>query len=172
MEAGGKLLPEDSFEVLGDGSSGSSSSGGCGSNGSKALAGPAKGRQHRAEARPALLSGWQVFVLGSGALKDSCTSLVKAAGGAVVARLPPASFASQQQQAQEEGGKRSDVAGQSGGERKLLVLMPEGAAAGSGGGSKGQLAHAEALGVPVLGQKWLMDSVSHMQLLPMEGFRA
>jgi hypothetical protein len=56
--------------------------------------------------------------------------------------------------------------------------MPEGAAAGSGGGgsnagsSKGQVAHAEALGVPVLGQKWLMDSVSHMQLLPMEGFKA
>lgn len=35
--------------------------------------------------------------------------------------------------------------------------------------SKGQLAHAAVLGVPVLGQKRLMHCVSYMQLLPMEG---
>ena len=55
-----------------------------------------------------------------------------------------------------------------------VVLLPEGAVAAGGGGggsSKGQLANEEALWVPVLGQKLLMDSVSHMQLLPMEGFR-
>jgi hypothetical protein len=70
-------------------------------------------------------------------------------------------------------GSASEPEGQ-GGVRggKMLALVPKGAGGGiGGGGSKGQLAHAEALGVPVLGQKWLMDCVSHMQLLPMEGCR-
>lgn len=183
LQAGGQLLPEEQYEVQGhDGNSSS----GCGSNGSssggKALPGPAKGRQHKAEGREPLLSGWQVFVLGSGAVKESCTGLVKAAGGSVVARLPPAPFASQQQaQTQQQDanaiGGKADEAGESKSDRKLLVLLPEAAAGsnggsgGGGGSSKGQLAHAQALGVPVLGQKWLMDSVSQMQLLPMDAFR-
>jgi hypothetical protein len=177
LEAGGQLLPEEPFEVLGDGSSSGSNGGGCsgsngGSSGAKApQGGPAKGRQHKAQGLEPLLAGWQVFVLGSGAVKESCTSLVKAAGGAVVARLPPAPFASQQQ-GQLGVGSAGEPEGQSGvSVGKMLALLPEGASGSGGGGSKGQLAHAEALGVPVLGQKWLMDCVSHMQLLPMEGFR-
>lgn len=178
LGAGGQLLPEEPFEVLGDGSSSGSNGGGCGSSiggssGAQApQGGPAKGRQHKAQGLEPLLAGWQVFVLGSGAVKESCTSLVKAAGGAVVARLPPAPFASQQQGQVGSAGEAEGQGGVSGG--RLLAILPEGASGGggsNGGGSKGQLAHAEALGVPVLGQKWLMDCVSHMQLLPMEGFR-
>lgn len=170
LEAGRTLLPEEPFEVQGDGSSGSN---GCsGSSGGRA--GPAKGRQHRAEGRAPLLSGWQVFVCGSGAVRESCARLVRAAGGSIVARLPPAPLASQQQQQQE--GERAAADGAVGGPAatRLLVLLPEAGVAGSSGGSgssKGQVAHAEALGVPVLGQKWLTDSVSCMQLLPMDDFR-
>lgn len=172
LEAGGTLLPEEPFEVQGDGSSGSNG-GGC-SGGSGGRAGPAKGRQHRAEGKAPLLSGWQVFVCGSGAVRESCAGLVRSAGGSIVARLPPAPLASQQQQ-QQEGERAADGTVGGPAATRLLVLLPEpaGAAAGSSGGSssKGQMAHAEALGVPVLGQKWLTDSVSCMQLLPMDGFR-
>jgi hypothetical protein len=172
LEAGAQLLPEEPYEVLGDGSSSNGSNGGgCGGRSSAKApqGGPAKGRQHKAQGLEPLLAGWQVFVLGSGAVKESCTSLVKAAGGAVVARLPPAPFPSQQQ-GQLGVGSAGEPEGQGGvSVGKMLALLPEGAS--GGGGSKGQLAHAEALGVPVLGQKWLMDCVSHMQLLPMEGFR-
>lgn len=184
--SGGRLAPEEPYEVAGDGSSGGSNAGagggGCsGSNGTKAANAPAKGRQYKAEGRPPLLSGWQVFCLGSGALKESCSSLVKAAGGAVVARLPPVAASppgsGSQQQQQQLGDADGGGGGGGGGEHmhQLLVLMPEGGGGAGGamssGSQKGQLAHAQALGVPVLGQKWLMDCVSHMELLPMDGYR-
>lgn len=91
-----------------------------------------------------------------------------------MARLPPVGSASQQQtqtQTQQTQTQHGAAAG-AGGVQQLLVLMPEGASSGSSGSTnKGQLAHAQALGVPVLSQKWLMDCVSSMQLLPMEGFK-
>lgn len=180
-QAGGALLPEEPFEVLGDGSSGSNG-GGCGGSDAggtaakAAMGGPAKGRQAKAEGRAPLLSGWRVFVLGSGPVKDSCVTLVKAAGGSVAARLPPALLTSQQQTQQQQQQTPESPVG-TGDEGQMLVLVPEGsaAAAGSSGGcsgsSKGQKGHAEALGLPVLRQKWLMDCVSHMELLPIDGYR-
>jgi hypothetical protein len=144
--AGGPaLLPEGQFEVAGDGSS-------VGGSGAGA---PARGRQRKAAGEQPLLSGRQVFVAGGGSAKESCMSLVKAAGATVAVRLPPAAAAT----VQDAGGDA--------GQPLLLVLVPEGGCAGSGGGGKGgTLAHARALGLPVLRAAWLMDSVSCMALLP------
>lgn len=97
-------------------------------------------------------------------------TLVKAAGGSILHRLPPATAADDSVAAKQ----------------KPLVIAPDSSAASSsnkgqhgtgaaaadvgGMGGKAQVQHAVAMGLPVVGQRWLVDSISSMQLLPTEGF--
>jgi hypothetical protein len=162
------LQPESRYEVAGDGSSSGRSgrppgAAGDGERGGAAsgVGAPQRGRQRKAAGAAPLLAGQAVFVLGAAGARDSCVSLVRAAGGTVAVRLPPS--ASQEQGRIEGGGAEPPG---------LLALVPEGALQGDGhgGSSKSQLAHAAAVGVPVLSAKWLTDSVSCLQLLPRDGY--
>jgi hypothetical protein len=42
---------------------------------------------------------------------------------------------------------------------------------GLSGASKSQLLHAQHMGLVVLTQRWLADSISSMKLLPLQGYR-
>lgn len=67
-----------------------------------------------------------------------------------------------QQQTQEQGVATAAVAGG-------VQVNAEGL--GLSGVSKAQLQHAQQMGLLVLGQRWLMDSVSSMQLLPVQAYQ-
>jgi hypothetical protein len=132
-----------------------------------------------------------VAAAGAGGAKESCAQLVKAAGGTLASRLPPATADTA---AATAAGDSGDVLAAAAGQP--IVLVPEAAAGAAGSCSKGQqqqqtqergaaecagqsltgasrsqVLHAQQAGLLVLTQRWLADSVSSMQLLPLQGYR-
>lgn len=176
LQASLQLLPEGDYEVLGDGS---------GAAGGPARGRHCKLQQQApllagyrvlvaGELQAVAAHGQQVLAYaclqldarhmlrcaftGSGAAKESCASLVQAAGGTLVARLPSAGDAA------AEGSS-------------FVVLVPDGAAvsgqskaAAAGGASSAQLQAARHQGLSIVRQRWLMDGVSAMQLPAVDGY--
>jgi hypothetical protein len=108
----------------------------------------------------------------------------------LVSRLPPAIAAAAAAAAAADESDDLLVAAAG----RPIVLVPEAAGAGSSGGSKAQqqqqqtqdragadaglsgasrnqVLHAQQAGLVVLSQRWLADSVSSMQLLPLQGYK-
>jgi uncharacterized protein HemX len=139
-----------------------------------------------------------VSAAGAGSAKESCSQLVKAAGGTLASRLPPATADTTARAAADDDDDDSgDVLAAAAG--RPIVLVPEAAAAGAAGSScskaqqqqqtqetavaegsgassltgasRSQVLHAQQAGLLVLTQRWLADSVSSMQLLPLQGYR-
>jgi len=111
---------------------------------------PRRGREEGRAGR--LLAGVEVYLAGPSPAKEGIATLLRSAGAALLSRLPPT-------------GPDSTPP------PNLLVLVDPEALPPAADEEAAVLAPAAALGAPLVQVSWLMDSVSNLRRLEVEGYR-